>query len=310
MTLVQTLLTPTGVLQVSDRQLTFPDGKIHKDPANKAVIWCGQMVVGFSGMAFTDRRSQRSISEWITVVLGAAITDRDAALLLQQAGDELLAYTDYENKKLTMVLAGAPPGELNRLYRISNVDHPTLPAASRFHVQTMHIPLHQGEYRYHTTGVLIDPEYQQRFEIHLGRIHSNFGLNNAANSMVALQRRVRKAQLREWKSCTVSDASMIVWLPATMDAKPVTFIITGTESSNIDERWPMYSFVPAHGFSRVRFTPHFVCRGAVRVDPPDWASPIGSSAGVGRWSHIERGVARPMQPRKADMTATADDEGA
>jgi hypothetical protein len=59
MTLIQTLLTPTGVLQVSDRQLTYPDGRVLPAPANKAVIWCGHMTVGFSGMAFTDSSTQR-----------------------------------------------------------------------------------------------------------------------------------------------------------------------------------------------------------------------------------------------------------
>jgi hypothetical protein len=286
-TLVQTLLTPTGVIQVSDRQLTTPDGKPDENPANKAVIWCDHMVVGFSGMAFTDTSCQRSISEWIATALSDAVTVGDAALTLQQAGNELMAYTDIQRKRLTMVLAGASAENQNLILRISNVEHPGLAARSHFDVKTMHIPLHQGQYRYHTTGVLINPRYQQSYERELGRIHSNFGANHAAKSMIALQRRVRNEQLRTLRGTWVGEAAMVVWLPAIAEPKQVTLIITGTESADIDERWPMYSFVAAHGFSRVRFTPHFVCRGAVRIDPTSWASPGGSSTGMGQWSHIQ-----------------------
>jgi hypothetical protein len=216
-----------------------------------------------------------------------AVTVGDAALALQQAGNELMAYSDIQRKKLTIVLAGAPPGDNeNLIFRISNVEHPALAWRPNFDVKTMHIPLHQGQYRYHTTGVLINPGYQQSYERELERIHSKFGVNHAAKSMIALQRRVRNEQLRTLKGTWVGQAAMVVWLPAVAEPKQVTLIITGTESADINERWPMYSFVAAHGFSRVRFTPHFVCRGAVRIDPGSWSSPGGSSTGMGQWSHI------------------------
>ncbi|NKZ11085.1 hypothetical protein HGA11_08855 [Mycolicibacterium septicum DSM 44393] len=267
MTLVQTLLTPTGVLQVSDRQLTFPSGKAFESPANKVVIWCEHMVVGFSGMAFTDSAGQCTISEWIVHKLRGARTVEDAAQSLVLGGNELMAgRDDDELGKLTMILAGAPPGiNRNLLYRISNVAHPAQPAQRYFDVKIMHVPLRQGEYRYHTAGVLINPVYQQSYEKELAGIHSNFGANHAAKSMVALQRRVREAELAEKLGSRVGREAMVVWLPAVAESKSVVFIATGTESADIDERWAMYSFIDAYTFSQVRFEPHFVCADAVRI---------------------------------------------
>jgi hypothetical protein len=173
-----------------------------------------------------------------------------------------------------MILAGAPPGPgHNLLYRISNVDvdhpaDPAVPAKNYFDVMTMNIPLHQGEYRYHTTGILISPLYVQTYEKELARIHSKSGINHAARSMVALQRKVREAELREKHQYSwVGREAMVVWLPAVAESKSVVFIATGTESADIDERWAMYSFVDAYRFSQVRFEPHFVCGDAVRIAP-------------------------------------------
>ena len=269
MTLVQTLLTPTGVLQVSDRQLTFPSGEASEIPANKAVIWCEHMVVGFSGMAFTDSAGQCTISEWIVQKLRGARTVEDAAQSLVLGGNELMAdRDDDELRKLTMILAGAPPGiDRNLLYCISNVAHPAQPAQRYFDVKIMHIPLHQGENRNHTAGVLINPEYQQLYEKELAAIHSDFGANHAAKSMIALQRRVREAELGERLRSRVGREAMVVWLPAVAESKSVAFIATGTESADIDERWAMYSFIDAYRFSQVRFEPHFVCGDAVRIAP-------------------------------------------
>lgn len=134
-------------------------------------------------------------------------------------------------------------------------------------MKIMHIPLHQGEYRFHTAGVLIHPEYQQLYEKKLAHIHSSFGANHAAQSMIALQRRVREAELAEKLGSRVGREAMVVWLPALAESRSVVFIATGTESADIDERWAMYSFIDAYRFSQVRFQPHFVCGDAVHFAP-------------------------------------------
>ena len=85
--------------------------------------------------------------------------------------------------------------------------------------------------------------------------------------MIALQRRVREAELREKQRSWVGREAMVVWLPAATESKSVVFIATGTQNADIDERWPMYSFIDAYGFSGVRFEPHFVCGDAVRIAP-------------------------------------------
>lgn len=122
MTLVQTLLTPTGVLQVSDRQLTFPSGEASESPANKAVVWCEHMVVGFSGIAFTDSAGKCTVSEWIVEKLRGARTVEDATQSLVLGGNELMAdREDDQLRKLTMILAGALRQALIAIYSIASL---------------------------------------------------------------------------------------------------------------------------------------------------------------------------------------------
>jgi hypothetical protein len=52
MTLVLNMLTHDYVVQVSDRRLTKLDtGKPHDEPANKAILFCGHIVFGYTGLA-------------------------------------------------------------------------------------------------------------------------------------------------------------------------------------------------------------------------------------------------------------------
>lgn len=204
-------------------------------PVNKAVIWCEHMVVGFSGMAFTDSAGQCTTSEWITEPLRGARTVGDAAQSLVLAGNELMANRkDDELRKHTMVLAGAPPGvDRNLLYCISNVEHPAQPANRYFHVNTMNIPLHQGEYRYHTTGVLIDPDYQMSYEKELSRIHKDFGANHAAKRMIAMQRRILEVQLRERLGSSVGMEAMVAGFPQWLSPNQLPLLPRGLKARTL-----------------------------------------------------------------------------
>lgn len=76
MTLVLSCLTPDHVFQVADRRLTWPDGRIADDDANKAVWFCGRMVLGYTGQAVIARHAT---DLWMVKVLARA-QDLNAAV--------------------------------------------------------------------------------------------------------------------------------------------------------------------------------------------------------------------------------------
>ena len=51
MTLVLNCMTQDFVVQVSDRRLTFRDGSLADDRANKVVVYCGHFIIGYTGLA-------------------------------------------------------------------------------------------------------------------------------------------------------------------------------------------------------------------------------------------------------------------
>src|SRR5829696_8178317 len=51
MTLVLSCITPKFVLQVSDRRLTYPNGSVADDETNKAVVFQGHILFGYTGLA-------------------------------------------------------------------------------------------------------------------------------------------------------------------------------------------------------------------------------------------------------------------
>jgi hypothetical protein len=219
-TLIQTLLTPTGIIQVSDRQLTYPDGRVHHEPANKAVIWCDSMVVGFTGMAFTDSSQERSISRWITLALRNAVTIGDAVQSIAHAGSQLMAETDYENKRLTFMFAGIPPNLGYAVgFKLTNYEHippPRIPEKHFVYGRESRLPLHTGDmYMYGTAGVHITSAARQKHNDQLRQIHMKYGANHAARRMVAIQRDISNEILRRTRRTTVGRAAMIVSLPAT-----------------------------------------------------------------------------------------------
>ena len=83
MTLHIGYLTLDYAVIVSDRRLTWPDGTIHDDNANKATVVCGRMALAYTGLA--QIQLQRT-DEWITNVLASSgfKSSSDAARVLRE----------------------------------------------------------------------------------------------------------------------------------------------------------------------------------------------------------------------------------
>jgi len=70
MTLILSCLTADYAIQVSDRRLTLPDGSLYDDHSNKAILVNGNIVFGYTGLAFFDRKTRND--EWFLNALGEA----------------------------------------------------------------------------------------------------------------------------------------------------------------------------------------------------------------------------------------------
>jgi hypothetical protein len=55
------------VVQVSDRRLTYRNGKLYNDRRNKAVVFCNQMTFAYTGLGYIGRRRT---DDWLADVLG------------------------------------------------------------------------------------------------------------------------------------------------------------------------------------------------------------------------------------------------
>jgi hypothetical protein len=270
-TLIQTLLTPEGVIQVSDRLLTYPDGKVYETTANKAVMWCGFVTIGFTGMAFTRTNARKPIAEWICESLKQDAADGDSGIVqLQAAGAKLMRTTDYPDKRLTIAMAGATKhddasqgGGNAYSFKVTNFEHVSPPLTygdSSFHVLPVEgVPLGGNQYGYSTAGYPIPMETQQANCDELMRAHSRFGLNRAWRNMVGIQRRHSAEQVRSGKPRTIGMSAMVVYVPP-MQVGQSAMMMTNFASPNLSSAdTPQFSFIGESGFSRQRFGPHLVC---------------------------------------------------
>ncbi len=112
MTLIITAITQSAIVQVSDRRLTWPNGKIYNDNTNKAtIISCqdGYFSVAYTGLALIGKKPT---GEWLLdfcYEIGAGGLDPSTILthLEQHAADALRSLAiEQRYKGLTFVLAG------------------------------------------------------------------------------------------------------------------------------------------------------------------------------------------------------------
>lgn len=128
MTLIISVATPEYVVSVADRRLSFLDGRVADDDANKVVMFCNSMVFTYTGLAHLEGVKT---DVWLADAL-AALPDRSLA-----AAYDHIALRATQAMSLTEVLTGvrhahtfagagfepAPAGTelLPTLVRISNV---------------------------------------------------------------------------------------------------------------------------------------------------------------------------------------------
>ncbi|MHB8577652.1 MAG: hypothetical protein ACYDCQ_20255 [Dehalococcoidia bacterium] len=112
MTLIYTSVTRSAIVQVSDRRLTLPDGRLHDDGANKAiVVVCAdaRFCVSYTGLATIGRKRT---DEWIIDYLsernaGRMTTTSVMNCLEDGLGRALLPLRGYgASRSLSLVLAG------------------------------------------------------------------------------------------------------------------------------------------------------------------------------------------------------------
>jgi len=101
MTLILSCLTPKYIVQVSDRRLTWPDGKIADDAANKAIVFHGNACFAYTGIAQIG--AQRT-DEWITNNLLDQPNIQQAIDHLKSALDAEICKLRAPNRHLTVVI--------------------------------------------------------------------------------------------------------------------------------------------------------------------------------------------------------------
>lgn len=101
MTLILSCLTPKYIVQVSDRRLTWSDGRVANDSANKAILFHGKACFAYTGIAQIG--SQRT-DEWIANHLIEQTGLQNAIDALKRALDEEIHQLRAPNKHLTIVI--------------------------------------------------------------------------------------------------------------------------------------------------------------------------------------------------------------
>jgi hypothetical protein len=110
MTLLQTWICPTGILQVSDRRLTNArTGKVVDDVFNKSVSWCARRTVGFTGIGYLGRNQKEPVSHFIAKTLADHLSFEAGIEALRVAATEEVA-----SAEPTAELAANPACPLTR----------------------------------------------------------------------------------------------------------------------------------------------------------------------------------------------------
>jgi hypothetical protein len=119
MTLILSCLTPEYIIQVSDRKLTYPDGTVFDETANKAIVFHNRASIAYTGIAMIG--SQRT-DEWITDQIKHCTGVQDAITTLKKALDERIVQLAAPNRWLTVCFdlwGTQDPGQPDRPWSVA-----------------------------------------------------------------------------------------------------------------------------------------------------------------------------------------------
>ncbi|MCV7302395.1 hypothetical protein H7J93_22480 [Mycobacterium barrassiae] len=302
MTLIQTLLSPTRILQVSDRRLT-KEGEPVSDSTNKVVSWCGKFFVAFTGPAFMDHRaSELPTSEWIAATLarnGDAAGDVTAVVeMLQASLDHRVGMLPHRwDKRMTVTMSGFAkfpdiPGDgiTSVCYCISNYERSEDDGVK---IYPHAFPEFETYINRYSGAVDADVAFIHRTSGHpfafddmrlikkLGpRLYHDQNWDGWVRLMIKVQRAIsERADPNEPGLVSrVGLDAMVMSLPRLSydDPKGETLLTNVSTPSLADDR-PSFMFVPETGFSGEAFGPHHACRGkAMSLEGEDLNSYIRS----------------------------------
>lgn len=298
MTLIQTLLSPTRILQVSDRRLT-KGGVPVSDSANKAVSWCAKFFIAFTGPAFMDW-SQKKLptSDWIATTLaenGDAGGEVTAVVEMLKASLDarLAALPSHWDKRMTVTASGFAkfpdlPGDGRTAvcYSISNYERYEDDAVK---IHPKHFPnfeIHVARYvggsspnvafLYRTNGHCFDTE-DMRLIRKLGpRLYSDQNWDGMVRLMIKIQRDIsrRVDPKKAGHVSRVGRDALVMSLPKLAEDDPMgNTLLTDVSTPSLAADRPTFVYIPEAGFDGQAVGPHYVCRGKAVTFEGDELSP-------------------------------------
>lgn len=103
MTLILTLLAREHIVQVADRRLTWPDGRLADDDTNKAVFYCGRVAVAYTGVSQIEGKCT---AEWIGSCMKDHTQVEEAMNHVADRAERYFRQIDWPDKKLAVVATG------------------------------------------------------------------------------------------------------------------------------------------------------------------------------------------------------------
>jgi hypothetical protein len=285
MTLIQTFLSPTRILLVSDRRLTR-DGQPFDDGTNKVVSWCAKFFLAFTGPAFMDSKEKLPTSEWIALTMA---DNGDAGgevgtvveMLKESLSSKVATLPNTWDKRMTVTMAGfakyddLPTDErVPVCYSISNYQrfedgevksHPTpFPDFDVYVARCVGASSMNVAFRYTTAGHQLDWDEIRLIRRLCPRLLKDQNWDGIARLMIYVQRRTSKrlTPTAAGKVSRVGLDAQVMSLPKLADDDPMgNTLLTDVSTTNLADDRPTFVFVPEAGFDGQVFGPHLVCRG-------------------------------------------------
>ncbi len=221
MTLILSCLTANYAIQISDRRLTLPNGTIHDDHSNKAILVNGLTIFGYTGLAYMDNRNTTKTDEWFLSMFNEAykahpdVSFTTTAEYIAKRATEVVYHlnTTPELSRLAFVGVGwsKPPGkdELYPVYTIiSNAhdEHGQWLATAQSQFSVLHFsPPNDMPVMLVSDGQPLNREYRKRVVRLLGKcVEKGIGPNTIARILVATVRSVASTNSRVGRNLLVN----------------------------------------------------------------------------------------------------------